>query len=393
MQSASQSASPAHAPARHNLHLCAQWSEPRLRKHRLLICGGLAFVLLQALVIFLAFHDPRSAEPFNSDLSNQGMIATAALLSVMLMLCRTIRLVWRGNRSIDTLKSTEEVILNSILEGVLVVDRSGVIEATQSKSTNEVLGSEFAPGQKFFTACDKYFNVKQAKLAEGLLQQFFDGLATDKTIGSLNALDSLFFMDRLDSAGCGRRVSLRFALVNGLSPCEKLIVTAFNVSKGVELDSPLFRNQGSSESTVNLKLDKNSQAGQSLASVVRFARRSIRSLQDRIAAGDVEATQLTQSNPQVVSILNLLNDLGHKILYRPFDRELSDLKYHCSLKAPGRSNKIDPIDLAFHLAQVYRMLTLFDASPAASQTTEPVPGFDGAPSARSHRVATHASIH
>lgn len=176
-----------------------------------------------------------------------------AILNFLFIMLHFIRQLRDSDAVLEQARKETTEILQTVNEGLFLVDENLTIGNQYSKHLLEILGVKEIAGQNFQSLLENMISEKDAETARGFIELLFDKKVKAKLIGDLNPL-SLIEVNIAQSSGGFLTKYLQFSFARAQQEGEisHVLVTVLDVTEKVRLEKALADSRKHSESQIEL---------------------------------------------------------------------------------------------------------------------------------------------
>lgn len=176
-----------------------------------------------------------------------------AILNFLFIMLHFIRQLRASDWVLEQARKETTEILNTVSEGLFLVDEHMTIGNQHSKTLKEILGVEDIAGQNFQQLLENMISEKDAETARGFIELLFDKKIKEKLIGSLNPLNLIEVNIAQNSGGyLTKHLQFSFARAQQNDVISHVLVTVQDVTEKVRLEKALLESRKHSESQMEL---------------------------------------------------------------------------------------------------------------------------------------------
>lgn len=165
---------------------------------------------------------------------------TLALINFGFILFHFLRQLRRGDQRIEAAQRETAEILDTVKEGLFLLDADGRIGNQFSASLPKILRREVKSGDDFFALIRSMAPEATVHTAKGYVEMLFMGRIRERLIGDLNPLDRIEVMMENPSGGHETRfLDMQFNRVMVDGKISHLLVTVSDITERVRLEQQL----------------------------------------------------------------------------------------------------------------------------------------------------------
>lgn len=177
-------------------------------------------------------------------------LAVINFLFIMLHFLRQLR---DSDAVLEQARKETTEILQTVNEGLFLVDENLTIGNQYSKQLLDILGVQDIAGQNFQTLLENIISEKDAETARGFIELLFDKKVKAKLIGDLNPLNLIEVNIAQASGGfLTKYLQFSFARAQQEGEISHVLVTVLDVTEKVRLEKALAESRKHSESQIEL---------------------------------------------------------------------------------------------------------------------------------------------
>lgn len=177
-----------------------------------------------------------------------------ATLNFAFIVFKFVRRLRRSDQDAELARNETERILETVREGLFLIDRGGSIGAQRSASLDGLLGVPVRSGDDARALLKRLFKPEDAEAADHFIEVLFNGRVKPALLEQLNPLHEIELPDSSDPRGGRRYVTVEFTQVRRGNEVEALLVTVFDVTQKVRLEHALAGAQERAHGDVELLL-------------------------------------------------------------------------------------------------------------------------------------------
>ncbi len=182
-----------------------------------------------------------------------------AIINFLFIMLHFLRQLRDGDLVLEKARKETTEILQTVNEGLFLVDKNMRIGQQYSEKLVDVLGTNDIAGQSFQLLLENMISEKDAETARGFIELLFDKKVKEKLIGSLNPL-SLIEVNIAQANGGFLTKNLQFifarayqnSLIHGERKISHVLVTVADVTEKVRLEKALAESRKHNESQIEM---------------------------------------------------------------------------------------------------------------------------------------------
>nr|WP_324257171.1 ATP-binding protein [Cellvibrio fontiphilus] len=176
-----------------------------------------------------------------------------AVINFLFILLHFIRQLRDSDAVIEKARRETNEILQTVNEGLFLIDQQLIIGDQHSAKLSEVLGSQTFAGKSFQTLLENMISEKDAETARGFIELLFDPKIKEKLIGDLNPLN-LVEVNIAQANGGFLTKHLQFTFARAYQEREisHVLVTVLDISEQVKLARELNESRKHNESQLEM---------------------------------------------------------------------------------------------------------------------------------------------
>ncbi len=176
-----------------------------------------------------------------------------AILNFFLILFHFLRQLRESDAKTDAARRETLEILETVNEGLFLIDRNLIIGEQHSAVLNSILGQVSLAGQSFQRVLEKLISEKDAQTARGFIDLLFDPRIKTKLIGDLNPLQSIEVNIPQDSGSfVTKYLRFDFARAHQGNTILHVLVTVVDVTEQIKLAKELSESRERNESQLEI---------------------------------------------------------------------------------------------------------------------------------------------
>ena len=174
-----------------------------------------------------------------------------ALLNFVFIVFKFLRTLAKSDHSATEARKETDRILETVREGLFLLDCNGLVGSQQSRSTAALLGQRFSPGESFFACLYKRMGADGVQAAENFISVLFNERVKPALLKQLNPLREVRF--EMPDGKC-RYLDFEFQQVLLAGRVEQLLVSVSDITEKVVLAQELAGAQAKARSDVEALL-------------------------------------------------------------------------------------------------------------------------------------------
>ena len=176
-----------------------------------------------------------------------------AIINFFFIIFHLLRRLSERDLQIDRARRETMEILETVNEGLFLIDRQLIIGEQHSAALNSILGQVSLGGKSFQRVLDALMSEKDAQTARGFIDLLFDSHVKTKLIGDLNPLHSIE-VNILQETGVFVSKHLRFDFARAYqgNSISHVLVTVADVTAQVKLARELNESREQNESQLEI---------------------------------------------------------------------------------------------------------------------------------------------
>lgn len=181
-----------------------------------------------------------------------------AIINFLFIMFHFVRQLRDSDKVIERARRETTEILETVNEGLFLIDKQLIIGEQHSAKLVEVLGTQQFAGQSFQALLGNIVSAKDAETARGFIELLFDPKIKEKLIGDLNPLNSVEVNIANQSGGfLTKHLQFSFARAyqkneDDIAEISHVLVTVLDVSEQVKLARALNESRKHNESQLEL---------------------------------------------------------------------------------------------------------------------------------------------
>ena len=176
-----------------------------------------------------------------------------AIINFLIIMFHFVRQLRESDEVIEKARKETSEILETVNEGLFLIDRNLVIGEQHSAKLASVLGEQQFAGMSFQTLIENIVSARDGETARGFIDLLFDPKIKEKLIGDLNPL--ILVEVNLGHASGGfltKHLSFNFARAYQGSSISHVLVTVVDVSEKIKLEKELAESRKRNETQLEL---------------------------------------------------------------------------------------------------------------------------------------------
>lgn len=176
-----------------------------------------------------------------------------AIINFLFIMLHFLRQLRDSDLVLELARKETTEILQTVNEGLFLVDENMTIGNQHSKHLVDILGIPDIAGQNFQALLENMISEKDAETARGFIELLFDKKIKEKLIGDLNPLN-LIEVNIAQASGGFLTKHLQFSFARALQDgvISHVLVTVQDVTEKVRLEKALVESRKHSESQIEL---------------------------------------------------------------------------------------------------------------------------------------------
>lgn len=175
-----------------------------------------------------------------------------AILNFLFIMLHFLRQLRDSDAVLELARKETTEILQTVNEGLFLVDENLIIGNQYSKQLLDILGIQDIAGQNFQSLLENIISEKDAETARGFIELLFDKKVKAKLIGDLNPLNLIEVNIAQASGGfLTKYLQFSFARAQQEGEISHVLVTVLDVTEKVRLEKALAESRKHSESKLN----------------------------------------------------------------------------------------------------------------------------------------------
>lgn len=176
-----------------------------------------------------------------------------ALINFLIILFHFLRQLRDSDRKIEAARQETTEILDTVQEGLFLLDRDLVIGNQHSKHLAEILGRTELAGQRFDAILTSLIGEADQDTATKFIGLLFEGRIKEKLVGDLNPLSEIrVFLPREKGLTESRYLSFNFSRVKVEGDLHHLLVTVRDITDRIRLAQELEASKARGEEQLGM---------------------------------------------------------------------------------------------------------------------------------------------
>lgn len=181
-----------------------------------------------------------------------------AIINFLFILFHFVRQLRDSDNVIERARRETTEILETVNEGLLLIDKQLIIGGQYSAKLVDILGAQQFAGQSFQSLLENIVSAKDAETARGFIELLFDPKIKEKLIGDLNPLNSVEVNIANQSGGfLTKHLQFSFARAyqkneDDIAEISHVLVTVLDVSEQVKLARALNESRKHNEAQLEM---------------------------------------------------------------------------------------------------------------------------------------------
>ncbi|MBX2858492.1 MAG: type IV pili methyl-accepting chemotaxis transducer N-terminal domain-containing protein [Cellvibrionaceae bacterium] len=178
---------------------------------------------------------------------------TMALINFFFIVGHFVRQLRDSDLVVEQARRETTEILQTVNEGLFLVDQNLIIGNQHSSKLNELLGAKQVAGEKLLSVLENIITEKDAETTRGFIELLFDGRVKEKLIGDLNPLQNVeVFISDDSGAFIAKHLKLDFARAYQDGKISHVLVTVLDITQEVVLEQELEKSRKQGESQLEM---------------------------------------------------------------------------------------------------------------------------------------------
>jgi len=178
---------------------------------------------------------------------------TLAIINFLFIMLHFFRQLRDSDDIIERARKETTEILQTVNEGLFLVDENMLIGDQYSKKLSDILGTKDIAGQSFQVLVGNMINQRDAETAKGFIELLFDKKIKAKLIADLNPLNLVEVNIAHGSGGfLSKYLQFSFSRAYQGSHISHVLVTVVDVTEKVQLEKSLQESRNHNESQVEM---------------------------------------------------------------------------------------------------------------------------------------------
>ncbi|MDF3014314.1 MAG: hypothetical protein K0Q78_2518, partial [Cellvibrio sp.] len=180
-----------------------------------------------------------------------------AIINFLFIMFHFLRQLRDSDRVIEKARRETTEILETVNEGLFLIDKNLMLGEQHSAKLVDVLGQQEFAGKSFQSLLENIINAKDAETARAFIELLFDPKVKEKLIGDLNPL-SLVEVNIAQSNGGFLTKHLQFSFArayqknDGMQEISHVLVTVLDITEQVKLQRALNESRKHNESQLEM---------------------------------------------------------------------------------------------------------------------------------------------
>ncbi len=176
-----------------------------------------------------------------------------AIINFLFILLHFVRQLRDSDAVLESARRETTEILDTVNEGLFLVDRHLIIGEQHSAKLREVLGDHTFGGTSFQTLLTSIVSAKDAETARNFIELLFDSRIKEKLIGDLNPLNQIQVNIAQESGGfLTKHLKFDFARAYQQDEISHVLVTVVDISEQIKLEKALAESRKHNESQLEM---------------------------------------------------------------------------------------------------------------------------------------------
>lgn len=178
---------------------------------------------------------------------------TLAIINFLFIILHFFRQLRDSDEVIERARKETAEIMQTVNEGLFLVDENMVIGEQYSKKLSDILGTKEIAGQSFQILLGNMINQRDAETAKGFIELLFDKKIKEKLIGDLNPLSLVEVNIAHGSGGfLSKFLQFNFARAYQGSHISHVLVTVLDITEKVQLEKALQESRSHNDSQIEM---------------------------------------------------------------------------------------------------------------------------------------------
>ncbi len=181
-----------------------------------------------------------------------------AIINFLFIMLHFVRQLRDSDKVIEKARRETTEILETVNEGLFLIDKDLVIGEQHSAKLSDVLGKQQFGGQSFQSLLENIVSAKDADTARGFIELLFDQKIKEKLIGDLNPLNNVEVNIANQSGGfLTKHLQFSFARAyqkndDDIAEISHVLVTVLDITEQVKLERALNESRKHNESQLEM---------------------------------------------------------------------------------------------------------------------------------------------
>ena len=176
-----------------------------------------------------------------------------ALVNFLIILFHFLRQLRDSDRKIEAARQETTEILDTVQEGLFLLDRDLVIGNQYSHHLTEILGRSELAGQRFDGILSSLIGEAECTTATQFIGLLFDGRIKEKLVGDLNPLNEVqVYLQRENGVTETRYLSFNFSRVHTKDGLQHLLATVRDITDRIRLAQELEASKARGEEQLTM---------------------------------------------------------------------------------------------------------------------------------------------
>lgn len=176
-----------------------------------------------------------------------------AIINFLFIMLHFLRQLRDSDLVLEQARKETTEILQTVNEGLFLVDKDMTIGNQHSKHLVDILGVSDIAGQNFQDLLENMISEKDAETSRGFIELLFDKKIKEKLIGDLNPLNLIEVNIAQESGGfLTKHLEFSFARAQQDGVISHVLVTVQDVTEKIRLEKALVESRKHSESQIEL---------------------------------------------------------------------------------------------------------------------------------------------
>lgn len=180
-----------------------------------------------------------------------GIIVALGLF--LFIVLRALRQLFLSDRALGEARKETTDILNTVNEGLFLIDRNLIIGSQYSQALSDILMTQEIADRRLENLLEQFIAPKEMKIAEEFIQQLFNERVKAKLITDLNPLDQVKVTVTDESGQLStRHLQFGFSRVYAGDQIARVLVSVTNITTAVMLEQRLQRERIQNDEQVEM---------------------------------------------------------------------------------------------------------------------------------------------